>query len=161
MESMIFMLEQLKQFKPDGRVITEFNLNKLKTTPNNDILLKADDEIFIPEISNNVLVIGEVESSGSFPFIDNSSVRDYIKQAGGVDKLGDDAYAVLVQPNGISKKINLGISFKSNSYEIYPGSVIFVERDFEPQGISYAAVVAPVISSIAVSLASLNTISNN
>lgn len=161
MESMIFMLEQLKQFKPDGRVITEFNLNKLKATPNNDILLKADDEIFIPEISNNVLVIGEVESSGSFPFIDNSSVRDYIKQAGGVDKLGDDAYAVLVQPNGISKKINLGISFKSNSYEIYPGSVIFVERDFEPQGISYAAVVAPVISSIAVSLASLNTISNN
>ncbi|MAU56842.1 MAG: hypothetical protein CML84_01785 [Rhodobiaceae bacterium] len=161
MESIVFMLEQLKQFKPDGRVITEFNLNKIKSSPKDSTLLREDDQIFIPEMSNNVLVIGEVESSGSYPFNDKHSVSDYINQAGGIDQLGDDQYAVLVQPNGISQKIDFGISLKQNSYEIYPGSIIFVERDFEPQGISYASVIAPVISSIAVSLASLNTITNN
>ncbi len=160
-ESMIFMLDQLKNYKPDGRVITEFNLNRLQSMPKDNILMKADDKIFIPEITNSVLVIGEVESSGSFPYRDNKSVNYYIQQAGGIDQLGDEGYAVLVQPNGISKKINFGLSLRSNKTEIYPGSVIFVERDFEPQGISYAAVVAPVVSSIAVSLASLNTIANN
>ena len=132
---------QLKNYKPDGRVITEFNLNRLQSMPKDNILMKADDKIFIPEITNSVLVIGEVESSGSFPYRDNKSVNYYIQQAGGIDQLGDEGYAVLVQPNGISKKINFGLSLRSNKTEIYPGSVIFVERDFEPQGISYAAVL--------------------
>ena len=50
------------------------------------------------------------------------------------------------------------VSFRKN-VDIYPGTIIYVPREIgQLDGINYAAVVAPIFSSLALSLASLNSI---
>ena len=52
------------------------------------------------------------------------------------------------------------INFKKNA-DIYPGTIIYVPREIgQLDGINYAAVVAPIFSSLALSLASLNSIND-
>ena len=47
-------------------------------------------------------------------------------------------------------------------YEIYPGSVILATREVgKVRGLNYATTVAPIVSSLAISLASLNSIVDN
>jgi hypothetical protein len=53
------------------------------------------------------------------------------------------------------------LPFKKN-IDLYPGSIIYAPRDIgKLSGITYAAAVSPILSSLALSLASLNSISNN
>ena len=52
------------------------------------------------------------------------------------------------------------MNFKKNA-DIYPGTIIYVPREIgQLDGINYAAVVAPIFSSLALSLASLNSIND-
>ena len=54
------------------------------------------------------------------------------------------------------------IFFSGKNVEIYPGSIIYAQRDIgKLSGLSYASAVAPILSSLAISLASLNSISND
>ena len=56
--------------------------------------------------------------------------------------------------NGISRFVN-------KSYEIYPGSVIYVPRHIgKVDGINLYATIAPIFSSLALSIASLNSIND-
>ena len=60
------------------------------------------------------------------------------------------------------KASECGKYFTNNKSNIYPGSVIYVPRDLKQiDGIELGSVMAPIISSLAISLASLNSISNN
>ena len=68
---------------------------------------------------------------------------------------------IIVHPNGESEKASLKI-FTNNKSNLYAGSVIYVPRDLKQiDGIELGSVMAPIISSLAISLASLNSISNN
>jgi len=61
---------------------------------------------------------------------------------------------VRVETNGIRR-------FVSQSYDVYPGSVIYVPRDIgKVEGINLYATLAPIFSSLALSVASLNSISD-
>ena len=52
--------------------------------------------------------------------------------------------------------------FVSKTYDIYPGSVVYVPRDIgKVEGINLIATLAPIFSSLALSVASVNSISND
>ena len=64
---------------------------------------------------------------------------------------------------GETKKINISglLSFVDQDYEIYPGSVIYIPRHVgKIEGIALYATLAPIFSSLALSIASLNSINN-
>ena len=68
---------------------------------------------------------------------------------------------ILVYPNGESERYNLR-NFGSNRSDLYPGTVIYIPRDLTfMEGTDLARAIAPILSSLAISLASLNSISNN
>ena len=159
-ETVSYVLNEFKSTNPTGRVITEFNLPILKKNHMKDIILESGDEIFIPKQSNIVYVFGEVINPGPQVYSNDYSANDYISSAGGVTSDVDSSSIILILPNGQSKIIRKSI-FGSN-VDVLPGSVIFASRDVKKlDNIRLASTLAPIVSSIAISLASLNSISND
>lgn len=156
-EAVSYVLNEFKSINPSGRVITEFNLPLLKKDISSDLILENRDKIIVPKRSNVVFVFGEVLRPGPQSFKSNSSVQDFIKKAGGLTSNVDKSAVILVYPNGETKLIKSGI-FPRNDM-ILPGSVIYATRDFKKlNNIKFASTLAPIVSSIALSLASLNSI---
>ena len=86
---------------------------------------------------------------------------DYIEKSGGLNDFADKSSIIIVQPNGESNKIQLR-NFSGFKSDIFPGSVIYVPRNLKQiDGIELGSIVAPIVSSLAISLASINSISNN
>lgn len=156
-----YLLSELKSYEPTGRVIVEFSESKLKDNIQDNIYLNDGDEIFIPTYSSNIYIFGEVGNPGSVTFKDDLSLNNYIESSGGLTRFSSKDFIFIVSPNGETKKVlTKGIrNLLSQDVPIYPGSVIFVPRHVgKMDGINYYATVAPIFSSLALSLASLNSI---
>ena len=159
-DAVSFVLNEFKSIEPSGRVITEFNRTLLKKDINSDLILEPADSIHIPKRSNVIYVLGEVLRPGPQSYNSSLSTKDFIKQAGGFTSSVDKSAVIVVYPNGETKLIKFGI-FPGND-SILPGSVIYATRDFKKlNNLKLATTLAPIVSSIAISLASLNSISNN
>ncbi len=155
------LAEELRSRSYEGRVVTDFNLNNLKANPSLDIKLFDKDKIVIPEIQKVVYLFGDFRKPSNYIYDPSLDPKDYIKLAGG---LKDSAYdeILVIDPDGkthifVSSFLSIG-----NSVEIFPGSIIYAQRDIgKLSGLSYASAVSPILSSLAISLASLNSITND
>jgi polysaccharide biosynthesis/export protein len=162
-DAVSFVLNEFKSIEPSGRVITEFNETLLAKDVSSDLILEPGDNIVIPKRSNVIYVFGEVLRPGPQSYNSKFSALDFIKQSGGFTSSVDKSAVIVVYPNGRSKLIKFGIfSSISRNDQILPGSVIYATRDFKKlNNLKLATTLAPIVSSIAISLASLNSISND
>ncbi len=161
--SLVTILSLLKNYEPIGRVQTEFNLAKLEQDLNLNRILENGDKIIIPPISKEIHVFGEVMNPGSFSYNPSLNPRDYIKSAGDLSKVADAQRIIIVEPDGSTRSLSKNyLFFFGSDLDLYPGSTIYVPRQLgKLDGIDLASNVAPIISSVALSLASLNAINNN
>jgi len=154
---------EIKDYQALGRLVAEFDTVKLEDNIQRNILLQDKDSIHIPAYDSNVYIFGEVGNPGSIFFDESSNLIDYINKSGGFTKFSSQESIFVVSPNGETIKVR-GSGFKkfiSQGYDIYPGSVIYVPRDIgKVEGLNYYATIAPIFSSLALSLASLNSIND-
>ncbi len=158
-----FVLSEIKNHEPLGRVIVDFDTLKLREQMQKNIYLNDKDTIHIPSYDSNVYIFGEVGNPGSLLFEENSTISDYIEKSGGFTRFSSEESIFIVSPNGETRKAYAsGIKkYISQDYDIYPGSVIYVPRHIgKIEGINFYATVAPIFSSLALSIASLNSIKN-
>ncbi len=159
------ILEELRNSEVSGRIIAEFDRDVLLAYPDLDTVLEHEDEIFIPTNNNQVYVQGEVGNPGAVRYQSLEDIDFYLKNSGGTLKSADTKNIFVVHPNGTSEsiEINSGVPFlNKNQILIYPGSIIYVPRsNFVVEGLEAAAIWAPIVSSIALSLTSLSVISND
>jgi protein involved in polysaccharide export with SLBB domain len=147
----------LERYEPSGRIVTTFNLSEIASNPSIDRRIEDKDTIFIPKFKNDVYVFGEVLSPGSIPYKENFSVYDFIDSSGSFARHADKKHLVVVSPDGQSSGVRSTL-FNRN-IEVLPGSVIYVPRKLgELNGLDFATGVAPVVSSLALTLASLNSL---
>lgn len=151
--------EELRANRFEGRVIANFDLEALKSNPALDLELKDGDVIMIPSIQKIVYMFGDFRNPSNATYNPKYSLKDYLKLAGGTK---ESAYKqiIVIDPDGKTNIYNTSI-FASLDIgpEIYPGSIIYAPRDIgKLSGIQYASTVAPILSSLAISLASLNSI---
>ncbi|GAB4293451.1 MAG: SLBB domain-containing protein [Ignavibacteriaceae bacterium] len=85
-----------------------------------DVILRENDSIFIPQKPNTVLLSGEVNNPGLFKFVEGEHVLDYIEKSGGLTNNAD--YAIYSKPNGESIRVDFGLF--SSDPEVYDGSLI-------------------------------------
>lgn len=155
------ILSEFKNVEASGRVAAEFDLSKLRKNPQLDTILSDGDKIHIPAYSQEIYVLGEVVAPGTRLYEPSSTIAEYLAESGGIGAYGDKGRIIVIRPNG-SAYIYKDNIFRRNSLNILPGSVIYVPREIgELDGINLAAVVAPIFSSLAISLASLNSINSN
>jgi len=162
-EGLNLILKEFKSIRPSGRVIAEFNPSILSRNPSSDIILEKHDSIHIPARTNVVYVLGEVLTPGPQNYNADYNFQDYIERAGGFTEFVQKGAIIQILPNGESRRLKAGLFnefFDSSS--ILPGTVIYATKDISKlNNLKLASTLAPVISSIAISLASLNSISNN
>jgi len=159
-DSLLNLVKQFKNAKPSGRIITEFSLSRLASDKNRDIFIEPGDFIYMPRTKSSVTVVGEVLRPVTLPHIDRMKTRNYIDQAGGIKSTGDKSSIYVVLPNGEAKLVSSSL-LSFSSVNIIPGSTIFVPRNPAPfSALQIASNIAPVLSSLALTAASLNSISD-
>lgn len=160
-EGLLRFLSVLKDYKPSGRLKAEFNLAKLEKSPEKNIILEDGDKIHIPTFQRVVYVFGEVMYPGVVEYSEGTSPNSYIKSSGSYSRLADRNRVFIVSPNGDITTFEPSLFSFTKNDAIRPGSMIYVPQQVgRVDGLNLASTVAPIISSFALSIASLNSINN-
>ena len=162
-QPIIQLTKEIKDTNPNGRVVIDL-LNEEST---DSYKVKADDKLFIPELSNVVYVYGEISSEGTVMHSQNKGINYFVNKSGGYTKFADKKSVYILQPNGESQlytaKRNIFESSPESSINIYPGSIIFVPRELDestPRRLAAQAYVS-ILGNLGITLASLSSINNN
>jgi len=160
-DSLPVLLEQFKEISAQGRIVTEFSQEKLNANPESNYKLSPGDRIHVPYYKKVIYVFGETLNPGTYVYDETLSLTDYIMKSGGLNEYADNSSVIIVHPNGESQRVKVR-KFGSTNADLYAGSVIYIPRNLKQiDGIEFTSVMAPIVSSLAISLASLNSISNN
>lgn len=92
------IVDQLRKREPTGRLV--FDLPVTAASLPGDLVLENNDTIFVPSRPVTVGVFGAVPSPASFSYRDGATIGDFVKSAGGVQKLGDKGEIFVVRANG-------------------------------------------------------------
>ena len=149
-----------------GRKIVEFDLDVIKAYPELDTVLEDGDALTIPTNTNQVYLFGEVSNEGGVRYSPNKSIEYYINLSGGILDSADISSAYILSPNGetinyITKNGRLSFLRSKQDILIYPGSIVFIPREGQIQNKTLiASIWAPIISSFALSIASISALNN-
>lgn len=166
-DGLALVLEQLQDAPVTGRVIAEFDLDVIKANPITDTILEDQDEILIPNVTQQVYIQGEVSNPGAIRYSPGKDFQYYIDGSGGALDSADIETIFVVHPNGETENLNKNtrLSFfseRNTELLIYPGSIIYVPRTSSLiNSLEIASIWAPIISSVALSLTSLSVLNNN
>ncbi len=153
------LLADLRNATPVGRLVINLD-QSMKATPGSeqDIVLKNGDKLLVPRISQEVTVIGEVQSATSHLY-DPALTRDnYIQQSGGLTVRADDDRIYVVRADG-SVVTSSGKSwFSGGQVDIRPGDTIVAPLDTERmRPLPFWTAVTTIIYNLAISVAAINS----
>jgi len=87
--------EKARETEPTGRLVVARNDGEIA-----DVRLQDGDIVTLPEVSDSLLVSGEVVVPQAAVYTPGLSVMDYIKNAGGFTQHADDDQILVVRQNG-------------------------------------------------------------
>ena len=128
------LIAGLRKVKATGRIVLEVPPEEnagLKDLPN--IALEDGDRFIVPSIPSVVNVVGAVYNENAFVYKPEKRLTDYLRQAGGVSRTGDNADVYLLRVDGsvISKRQSGWLIGRFDSEPVMPGDTIVVPEDFE------------------------------
>lgn len=122
------MLSQLEGAQATGRLVID--LPKLLAGDHaNNVILKDGDMLVVPELRQEITVIGEVFYPTSHLFDSSLSFKAYVNQSGGMTKRADDDRIYIVKANGAVDKAKK--NWYSPGIDLTPGDTIVVPLDTE------------------------------
>ena len=123
-----------------------------------DLFLEDKDKLFVPTLSYDVSVVGEVYSPGTHAFEPSQGSQDYINKSGGVTQYANNSHAFVIQANGEVTSVRSGgmLEFVGN-IDIKPGATIFVPIDVDRRNtLETLQSWADIVFKLAVSMAGLS-----
>lgn len=150
---------QLRGIEPLGRIVVEADPAMLRSRPDLDVLLEADDRVVIPKRPLTVAVAGEVMHPAAVQFVSGKPAEDYLREAGGPTRNADSGRIFVVMPDGRSQPLSLS-SWNHTVSTIPPGSIIVVPRDPKPfDFLEFSKNIGSILSQLAITAASVSVIS--
>jgi protein involved in polysaccharide export with SLBB domain len=127
------LMTQLRQLKPVGRLVIDIDrVMKGRPGKSEDVLVRDGDKLLIPKQSQEILILGEVQSPTSHVFEAGLTRDDYIAKSGGVTQKADKKRIYVVRANGdVVSGERRGWFRRSQSIEMRPGDTIVVPLDTE------------------------------
>jgi polysaccharide export outer membrane protein len=98
-ETLESLLADVRSSKPLGRLVVDLNAVQ-QGDPNQNVVLQDGDILKVPQMTQSVSVIGEVQFATSHLFSESLSVKDYIARSGGETNLADASRTYVVRANG-------------------------------------------------------------
>ena len=147
------MIKSYKKSDISGRMVID--LEKISNCDEGtDFILENKDKLFVPTLSYDVSVVGEVYAPGTFAFDPKKGSQDYIEQSGGVTQYGNNSHAYVIQSNGevLPVRSDRFIEIVTN-IGLKPGAIIYVPIDTDRRNTlesmqSWAEVIFKVVVSV-------------
>ena len=124
-------IARAKDIQPIGQIV----LGPKQDVPN--VLLEDGDIIRIPEATNLVMVHGEVVFPTALVFAANTSVDDYVEQAGGYTQNADNSRIVVVHQDGTFSE--------GDGSDIRAGDEIMVLPKVDTKNWEFARTIAQIL----------------
>lgn len=140
-QAALAIIDRLKQRKPDGRLVLA--LAPDATALPGNLGLENNDRIYVPPRPKTVGVFGAVYQAGSFLFTPGSRIRDYLRLAGGPQKIADRGDIFVVRANGAVLSSHQISGFASRP--ALPGDVVFVPVRTAPSAFDKLVDIASVV----------------
>jgi polysaccharide biosynthesis/export protein len=127
------LIAQLRNTKPVGRLVIDVNrILKGPAGVTGDVLLKDGDKLVIPKKTQEITILGEVQSPTSHVFEPGLTRNDYIAKSGGTTQKADKKRIYVVRANGdVISGERSGWFRRSQSVDMHPGDTIVVPLDTE------------------------------
>ena len=95
------LLAQIKATRAVGRLVIDLN-TAMHATPAGagDIALRSGDQLLVPRLQQEVMVLGEVQSASSHLYDPELARDDYIAQSGGLTRQADRGRIYVVRADG-------------------------------------------------------------
>ena len=155
------LLSQLRDTKPVGRLV--INVDKVmsgKVGGTGDVLLRNGDKLLIPKKTQEITILGEVQSPTSHIFQAGLTRDDYIASSGGITRKADRKRIYVVRANGdVVSGERTGWFRRSQLVEIKPGDSIVVPLDAERiNSLPLYQAVTTIIYNLAVALLAVRSV---
>ena len=127
------LIQQLRNTKPVGRLVVDVN-QVIDSRPGGpgDVLLRNGDVLIIPKKTQEITVLGEVQSPTSHIYRAGLSRDEYIAKSGGATQKADRKRIYIVRANGdVVSGGRSGWFRRSQAFEIRPGDTIVVPLNTE------------------------------
>lgn len=127
------LVAQLRETKPVGRLVIDLN-KVMKGPPGRpeDVIVRDGDKLLIPKVTQEITILGEVQSPTSHVFQPGLTRDDYIAKSGGPTQKADRKRIYVVRANGdVVSNERSGWFRRSQSIKVRPGDTIIVPLDTE------------------------------
>lgn len=125
------LIARMRETKMNGRVTLEVPVGQptMKDLPN--IELEDGDRLYIPSRPAMVSVFGSVYGPGSFIYKPGKRVSDYLEQAGGVTRDGDNGRVYVMRADGSVRGSAAGWFMGMGGETLMPGDAIVIPPNFD------------------------------
>ena len=128
------LMNQLRDTKPVGRLVIDIDrVVKGSVGAPEDVVLKDGDKLLVPKKTQEITILGEVQSPTSHVYEPGLTRDDYVARSGGTTQKADRKRIYVVRANGdvISGERRSGWFRRSRTFEMRPGDTIVVPLDTE------------------------------
>lgn len=124
------LLDQLRLAKPVGRLVVDMNAILAGKLAFADVTLRDGDKLVVPRMTQEVSVLGEVQSPTSHLYRPGATRDDMIAASGGVTSRADRSQIYVVRANGSVIGSPRGWTAAKN-VDVKPGDSVIVPLDAE------------------------------
>jgi polysaccharide export outer membrane protein len=155
------LIQQLRNTKPVGRLV--LNVHQIVNGPAGgagDVLLRNGDVLLIPKRTQEITVLGEVQSPTSHIYRASLSRNDYIAKSGGTTQKADRKRIYIVRANGdVVSGGRSGWFRRSQTVEMRPGDTIVVPLNTERvAALPLWTSVTTIIYNLAIALLAIHSV---
>jgi protein involved in polysaccharide export with SLBB domain len=152
------LLEQLRNAEATGRLTIRLD-DIIDGRASTDIVLQDGDELFVPELRQEVAVLGEVQYPTSHVFQRGMSRDDYVSRSGGLTSRADQGRVYIVRANGEVVTDGGRRWFRRGSGgEILPGDTIVAPIEVDRvRPLSLWGSVTQIVYNLAIAAAAVNS----
>ena len=151
------LINRLRSTIPVGRLVIDLSAI-MEGSASQNIVLRNNDRLYVPPVSQEVTVLGEVQYPTSHVYSDGLDRDAYISMSGGTTENSDVARIYTVHASGRVDVNNRSRWFVGdNQSEILPGDTVVVPVDTSTPLIPVWAAATQVVYNIAIAAAALNS----
>jgi polysaccharide biosynthesis/export protein len=155
------LMSQLRETKPVGRLVIDIGrVIKGPAGVPDDVIVRDGDKLLIPKKTQEITILGEVQSPTSHVFETGLTRDEYIARSGGTTQKADRKRIYVVRANGdVVSGARSGWFRRSQSTEIRPGDTIVVPLDTERvRALPVWQAVTTIIYNLAVALLAVHSV---
>jgi len=152
------LLEQIRTTVPTGRLVIELDKIVAADSDEYDVALRNGDKLYVPHISQEIMVLGEVQYATSHLYASGEPRDAYIALSGGLTSNADGKRVYIVRANGAVQASVGSRWFGGGGGKMYPGDTIVVPMDTDrvPSVVQWAS-ITQILYNLAISVAAVNS----